>query len=206
MHLTKGKVNQALHRVMGSVAFTALARSVLVSGLDPADEGDSRSSRRVLAHAKCNVGPLARSLAYAIEGTSVAPEGEPITTVKLTCEGECDTLARDVLSPPRPADPTETDEAEEWLRDELADGEWHVGQEVKAAARAAGISEKPLRRAREDLGVEITWRQPAGPPGRAARYLTGDSEFPCPRVLMRMTRARKLRGRTSHKYAVFGTG
>jgi hypothetical protein len=154
MHLTKGKVGEALHRVMGSVAFTAVARSVLVLGLDPADEGDARAARRILAHAKCNVGPLARSLAYSIEGTSIVADGEEISTVKLVYEGECDTLAREVLAPPAVTDPTETDEAEEWLEDELADGEWHEGSAVKGAAEAAGHGAKPLRRARENLGVE----------------------------------------------------
>jgi len=55
---------EALARTVGSVAFTAAARSVIAFGYDPDDEDSAHSGSRVLAHAKSNVGPLAQSLAY----------------------------------------------------------------------------------------------------------------------------------------------
>jgi hypothetical protein len=40
----------------------------------------------------------------------------------------------------------------------LGDGEWHDSREIKQAARQEGIGDKPLRQAREALGVETDRR------------------------------------------------
>lgn len=170
IHLRKGGAAEALDRVSGSIAFTAAARSVLAFGADPADdEGPSR----ILAHAKSNVGRLARSLAFRLEGATVEAAGEHIETSRLVLMGECDTQARDVLSPSPPPDLTDTDLAADWLADELADGEWHPSREVKARAKQADHTERTLHRARVRLGIEdrregfpavSEWRLPVVPP------------------------------------------
>ena len=41
------------------VGFIGAARSVLIFGVDPTDEQGNRGPARVLAHRKCNVGPIA---------------------------------------------------------------------------------------------------------------------------------------------------
>ena len=45
----------------GSIAFVGAARSILVFGTDPNDERGAEGPKRILAHAKCNVGRLQKS-------------------------------------------------------------------------------------------------------------------------------------------------
>src|SRR4029077_19223622 len=68
--------------------------------------------------------------------------------------GDCDTGADDLLSTRGEDERTDREIAADWLRDELADGEWHKAGEVKAGAKGAGIAERTLHRARVHLGVE----------------------------------------------------
>ncbi|SEH10161.1 AAA family ATPase [Thermoleophilum album] len=180
IHLRKGGAADALDRVSGSIAFTAAARSVLAFGRAPNDE-DGPS--RVLAHAKCNVGPLSPSLAYKVEGCEVrADGGEVIPTSRVVLVGECETSAAELLSAPTVEPRTEIEAAAEWLADELGDGEWHPTAEIRQAAKAADIAWRTVGRARERLDVETArfappgssravghWRLPAVPsaPGTA---------------------------------------
>lgn len=146
IHLRKGGSAEALDRVSGSIGFTAAARSVLAFGADSEDED---GVGRILAHAKSNVGPLAPSLAYRVEGASV---DESISTSKLVLLGESEVEAHDLLSPAAPIDRTDTELAAEWLSDELADGEWHPSRTVKDRANQP---ERTVQRAAKLLGVEI---------------------------------------------------
>lgn len=61
-HLSKDQAQGALYRIGGSVAWTALPRSVLLAGTDPADE-----FHRGVAHIKCNYSPKARTLDYWLD-------------------------------------------------------------------------------------------------------------------------------------------
>jgi hypothetical protein len=128
LHLRKGSAPEALDRISGSVAFTAAARSVLAFGL--ADEEDGPG--RVLAHAKCNLGPPAPSLAYRIESAIVPHGEEEIDTSRLILDGECDVHAGELLSPPASEERSVVEIAAEWLADELADGRWQASREIKA--------------------------------------------------------------------------
>jgi hypothetical protein len=98
MHVTKSGRLDALAGTSGSLAFTASARSVLVVGPHPEDEGI-----RVLAHRKCNVGPLAPSLAFGMEPCTVTGEDGEMDTVRLEWRGEVDVRADQLL--PGPARP-----------------------------------------------------------------------------------------------------
>jgi hypothetical protein len=164
LHLRKGAATEALDRISGSVAFTAAARSVLAFGCGEEDDGASEDGR-VLAHAKSNLAPLAPSLAYRIESVTVHHDGIDIPTSRLACEGECDTHAGELLSPPVAEDRTEVDIAAEWLGDELGDGEWHPAAEVREAAKRDDIATRTLQRAMSRLGVEPDRRAPAGRSG-----------------------------------------
>ena len=177
MHLRKGAANEALDRVSGSVAFTAAARSVLAFGQAEDDgEEDGDGDGRVLAHAKSNLGRLAPSLAYRVEGVSVEHGDVTIPTSRLVCTGEVDVHATELLSPPPTEDRTEVEIAAEWLADELGDGEWRASRDLKAAAKMADIRERTLKRAKQRLGIEdrregfpaiSEWRLPVGPGGLA---------------------------------------
>jgi hypothetical protein len=84
-HFNKLVGGSAIYRGGGSIGITGAARSVLVVGRDPGDP-----ARCVLAVAKCNLAPLARSLAYAPE-----PAGE---VSRIGWIGETDLLADDILA------------------------------------------------------------------------------------------------------------
>jgi hypothetical protein len=169
-HFNKAAGGDALTRVLGSRGLTAAARSVLVFGRTP--DGEDGSPDRVLAHAACNVAPEAPSLACRIEPRLIDGDAGSIETSRLQFTGDCDTHADDLLATRGEDERSDRDIAAEWLADELADGTWHPACEIKEAARAAGITEKTLRRARERLGVEVRregfpsvseWRLPVTP-------------------------------------------
>jgi hypothetical protein len=143
---------------------------VLVFGRPP--DAEDGSPDRVLAHAACNVAAEAPSLACRIEPRAIETEAGTIETSRLVIVGDCDTHADDLLSTRSEDERSDRDIAAEWLTDELADGDWHRASEIKAQAKAAGVSEKTLRRARERLGVEdrregfpavSEWRLPVVP-------------------------------------------
>jgi hypothetical protein len=176
IHWNKAPGADALARVGGSTAFTAGPRSVLAFGPDTDhEEGEGR----ILAHAKCNLGPLAPSLACRIEGREVHDEERlKIATSQLVIGDECEASASDLLVTRATDEPSEREHATEVISDELGDGEWHPSKEVKAAAKAQGTSERTAQRAARDLGVEIErqgayqartmWRLPLAPSGCTA--------------------------------------
>lgn len=167
IHLRKGGASEALDRVSGSIAFTAAARSVLAFGRTAEDDEDPG---RVLAAAKSNLGPLAASLAYRIEGRELHANGdERISTSRAVLIGECEASAAELLSPPPPEPRTDTDAAAEWIEDELADGEWHPSRELREAAKAAGHTDRTVQRASKRLGVAVDRR---GYPARTHWRLT----------------------------------
>ena len=73
LHLGKQSYNHALHRVAGSGAFTAAARSVL----HISDDG-VRGGRRVLASRKSNYSGPAPALAFEISAAGIRWEKEPV--------------------------------------------------------------------------------------------------------------------------------
>lgn len=154
MHLTKSNNGgEAIHRVLGSVGYVGQARSVLLLTRDPDDPKGEQGSQRALAHAKCNIGPLAPSLIYEITPASL-PNG--IETSYLERRGESPHGARDLLAMTHRGSPgnTKRKDARDLLQDELEDDEWHSVTPIKAKAEAFGISEATLGRAKSDLGVE----------------------------------------------------
>jgi putative DNA primase/helicase len=150
MHLNKRESIDVLTRVSGSTGFTAAARSVLALGRDPQDE----SGGRVIAHAKCNVGPQMPSLACHIEGAVVESDGLPVETSRLVIDGESNVSADALLSGPTTREEREAlHEAKDFLLAELADGERPVADLLKEAAKE-GISRRTLYRARNELALE----------------------------------------------------
>jgi hypothetical protein len=93
-HLTKTSTPNALYRSSGSIAFTAIARSALMIFKDPIDD-----DKRILAHIKSNLGPLAPNLSFTIENT--AANGEPQSTVQWL--GKASEDLDELLHPPTAA-------------------------------------------------------------------------------------------------------
>lgn len=143
MHLTKDTQRRAIHRAGGSVAFVGAARVVLAVGKDQGDE-----VRRLLVPVKTNLSAPPASLAYRIAGLAgeaahVEWEPEPVRGV------EADTL----LGAEAPEDRAERRDADELLRELLAEGE-RPSLELFKAARANGVSERTLHRAKRRLGIK----------------------------------------------------
>jgi hypothetical protein len=142
-HLSKGIGGSALHRGMGSIDFTGAARSELFVAPHPEEGG-----RVVMAHSKSNLGKFGPSLVYSIDDKGV-----------LTWHGECSFKANDLLSaPPTVEERSAVEEAEDFLRQILADGP-KPAKDVQSKAEENGISEATLRRARRQLQIQ---RAPQG--------------------------------------------
>jgi AAA domain len=156
MHLNKALGLAPLARLSGSGAFGNLARSVLLLDHDPDDPDGEEGSRRVLAHVKCNVAPLAPSLLYEVEPILLPAEGDQpeVDTSRLTLLGESPHNGRALLSVASDEERDRLGEAKDFLEAELADGIRHLAGDLFKAARQLGIADRTLQRARKNLGVE----------------------------------------------------
>jgi putative DNA primase/helicase len=156
-HLTKTKVGRSIYAGQGSIEFTASARSVLLAGSAPEDP-----KQHALVHIKSNLAPCGTSCGYRIE------DG------RFTWTGESNLGAGDLLASDAPfGSANAEEEARAFLRATLAEGPLPANA-VLAAARAIGISERTLKRAKQRERVEVVrkgfgegslwlWRY-AGPP------------------------------------------
>jgi len=137
-HLTKFGGGRALYRGTGGIAIMGAARTALLLACDPEDR-----AIHVLAWNRNNTGPVPPALAFGIVNAGGMPE--------LLWLGESDLTADQLLLTP-PADLLPRQRAREFLQQELAQGEREVG-EVRRLAKAEGLSETTLRRARRQLKV-----------------------------------------------------
>lgn len=156
MHLTKDSQRPAIHRPGGSIGFVGAARVVLAVGRDSEDE-----ERRLLVPVKSNLTAPPPALAYRVVGdpagrARVQWEPDPV-------EGaDADAL----LAQGAPVDREERREADDLLRELLAEGERPAAQ-MFAAARANGISDRTLKRAKWRLDVQARHEGRPGQPGGA---------------------------------------
>lgn len=154
-HWTKSERQNVLHKGGGSIGIIGAARSALVVGLDPDDD-----TRRVLALPKHNLAPASTpSLAFRLEPDSTGDH------CRVTWEGTIAVTASALsLAPNQREDRSQAEEAEAFLLDELAGGHEVLGSEIKNKAKAAGIAERTLWRAKDKLG--IVSRPKGGPSAR----------------------------------------
>lgn len=156
-HLNKSKGGAAIARGGGSMGLGGAARSVLLVSPDPDDP-----DRRVLATVKNNLAPHAPSLAFHIEEASVGP-GIPIG--RIVFDGTSRYRADDLVAAldEDAESRTARGDAEEWLRDYLADGLPKSVDPLKQAAQAAGHAPRTLGRAAKRLGIKRTRPVVPGP-------------------------------------------
>lgn len=146
-HFAKGtKGSDPQERVIGSQAFAALARMVLVA----AKQDDS--DMRVLARAKSNIAIDDGGIEYGIQAATL---DNGIETTRVWWGGKIEGSAREILNTVDGVDDgrTELDEACDFLRGLLADGPISAKQ-LKLDADGAGYSASTIKRARRKLGVE----------------------------------------------------
>jgi len=156
MHHNKSGSSDPLQLVMGSRAFTAVARSVHTVVLDPDDETDSI---RLFGTPKNNLGrtdlPV---LSFTISGYAVETDDGTAWTGAINWGDEHKESFSEVMS--RASD-TSTDrsavgEAADWLNDFLiSEGGIADSAEIKRAGSKAGHSYDALKRARKRARVEF---------------------------------------------------
>jgi putative DNA primase/helicase len=145
-HLNKGSGMKAMHRVTGSIAFTAAARVVFAVARD---EADPEGKRRLFVPIKNNLGNDQTGLSF---GTDVVRIGGDILAPRIAWGDEVTITADEALSPPPEEERGAMEEAREFLRSLLADGPV-AADRVKAEARGAGIAERTLKRAKSALKI-----------------------------------------------------
>lgn len=152
-HFSKGGAgSDPASRVVGSIAFTAVARVVLVAAKVKGDDGEDK---RILARGKSNIGPDDGGFEYAIE------QAEPLPGIHASYvqwgQGVAGT-ARELLREPDDANDADSEhsakaEAEEFLIQLLKDGPSPT-KHVEAEAKAAGIAWRTVRRASDAMGIK----------------------------------------------------
>lgn len=142
-HTRKAEAIHADDTVLGSRAFTGLARSVIHLNHDKEDR-----NRKLLLAGKCNLGPPAPGLAFTIAGSPARLhwEADPIPDYDAD-----DALDHNTKSSRGP-EPESRRTAEAWLLAQLHDGPL-LATEVTQRATESGISERTLRRAADQLGI-----------------------------------------------------
>ena len=170
-HFSKGGANsttKALHRFIGSIAFTGAPRTAFAVVEDAEKEG-----RMLFLHAKNNLARAPQGLAYRPEQCIV---DDNIIASRIVWDSEPVTVtANQALAADAAGTESRTDKAEasEFLRTALADGPM-AAAEITRIARDHGLTPKVLRSAREALGVAIErdgfgpgskslWSLPRGP-------------------------------------------
>lgn len=146
-HYSKGTQGRdPLERVSGSLAFGALARIVLGTVKQEAEE--EQPQRMMLARAKSNIGPDGGGFTYEIEQTEL-PGG--ITTSRIAWKGAVDGTARNLLTEIEQNDEG-GDDAASFLRSLLDHGS-RAAKEIYREAEAAGFSRDQMKRAKRKLRV-----------------------------------------------------
>ncbi|HEX8492999.1 MAG TPA: AAA family ATPase [Pyrinomonadaceae bacterium] len=136
-HLGKSRGGgHALNAGIGSIDFTAAARSVLLVGRDPDDE-----QKRAVVQTKNNLAPHGEAIGYKLEGSQFFWTGVSDLTAGRILAAESDEGERSAIT-----------EAVDFLRTALSSG----GRNSKGVineAKQGGISEATLRRAKRQLKV-----------------------------------------------------
>jgi hypothetical protein len=147
-HLKKGSSDKAIYAGQGNIALIAQARCGLLVGLERGEGGV-----RVLAVSKCNLAPKGAALRFRIEEVTGEHDGRTWACGRVRWMGETEVSADDLVDVSSEASsPTAIAEAEDFLREALADGPL-AANEIKAEASDRGISYATLRRAQKKLGV-----------------------------------------------------
>lgn len=142
-HLSKNNTSKALFRGMGSIDFTAAARSVLLVGADSQDP-----TRKAMVHIKS-------SLAQAGE-----PQGYELTDGGFCWTGASTVTAMDILGAEDEKEKGALEDACEWLEEFLSDGP-KLKPAIDKEAERKQIKPRTLRRARERLRIEA-YKPPGG--------------------------------------------
>ncbi|GAB3367410.1 MULTISPECIES: AAA family ATPase [Giesbergeria] len=165
-HFAKGgQGTDPAQRVVGSVAFTAVARVVLVAAKVKGKDGEDA---RILARGKSNIGPDDGGFEYHLE------QAEPIPGIqasRIAWGKAVEGSARELLTDPEDQTANEAMNVAGFLRGLLSDGPLSA-KAIYKDADGAGYSRDQIKRASLKLGIEKTkegmgggwlWRLPSHP-------------------------------------------
>ncbi|AWY44451.1 AAA family ATPase [Pseudomonas putida] len=152
-HFSKGSIGGIpAERVIGSQAFSALARTVLVAAKQ------ENSNTRVLAHAKSNISDDQGGVEYFIVPCTI---GDGIETTCVHWGDKIDGSARDILANAEKIEKIDSEDYEkrtalesacQFLQEELKDGPV-ASEQIEADAKNAGCSWSTVKRAKNKIGV-----------------------------------------------------
>ncbi len=145
-HPSKAGAKSADDRVLGSRAFTAVARAVWHLIRDAEDE-----SRRLLLPGKNNLAPANTGLAFSICGSPARVEWET-EPVDISADDALAALRNRKSKPGPPR--TEVIRASKWLREALAQGPRTANELTDEWTNGHSGSEKTLERAKKELSVK----------------------------------------------------
>ena len=149
-HMGKSGGTNGKYRVIGSIAYVGVCRA---NFLFVKDRDDSTGRRVLMLDNGGNLGPEAPTLAYTVEGGIDGPRVEWVQgTVNITAE---QALAADQQAQQDQHGQQEAPDrtiAEAWLKEILTAGPV-PSKEIYADAKAAGIAQRTLERAKQNLKV-----------------------------------------------------
>ncbi|MDR2991184.1 MAG: AAA family ATPase [Burkholderiaceae bacterium] len=167
-HLSKGSAGrEPTERVIGSIAFAAVARVVLLAAKVKGEDGEDK---RVLVRSKSNIGPDDGGFQYHIEQVQVhAGIDASIVTWGEAING----TARELLAEAEDEPDSDASDVADLLRSELDGGEWVPADTAITALARQGLSRKQVWAASKKLGVirkrsgfgqkgAFYWRLPGG--------------------------------------------
>ena len=131
-HLAKAPASRAIYKGLGSIDFSAVARSILLVG--------EKDNQKALIHLKSSLEKKGPSIGFEIK------EGQFLWS------GEVEITAFDVLTPEENPKTSALQEAKQFLMETLKDGPV-LKQEISKQAKKLGISEITLRRAKDELKI-----------------------------------------------------
>ncbi len=149
-HLNKNQMTQtSAYRILGSIAFTAVARAVWLVQQDPENE-----TRRLFVPLKGNLSRDKTGLAYTIMTQQVQ------TAQGLVGHAYCSffpetiyTTADELLTPKTEKRSPKKDSASDWLREYLKDGP-KLSIEIFNVGSQMGYSQRTLERVKSKLGIQ----------------------------------------------------
>lgn len=168
-HFSKGGAgSDPAARVVGSIAFTAVARVVLVAAKVKPEDGDDNNDRRILARGKSNIGPDAGGFEYHIDQIEALPG---IRASRVTWGKAVEGTARELLTDPDDIADDAAGDTADLLRAELTAGGWTDADAACQPLKDAGFTKKQiwtaskkLRVIRKKSGMKggWLWRLPGG--------------------------------------------
>ena len=186
-HLSKGgQGSDPAQRVIGSIAFTAVARVVLVAARVKGEDG---ADKRILARSKSNIGPDNGGFEYHLAQVEALPG---IDASRIEWGQAVVGSARDLLT-----DPTEQDDGTDHadavglLKTELTTDCWTGANQATQPLKDAGFTKKQIWNASKKLNVVRKkggmgggwyWRLPGGSdtalPGEDSKSSEGSEDSP----------------------------